>query len=70
MGVFSHSGSRVMVRRLEAGPTSAVRNVYASVGGSAESRVETNSSSDDTVVFLKYVGRRDGAAGGDDVAGD
>lgn len=52
----------MIVLLLEAGPTWAVRSVYASEAGSGGSRADTKSSREDIVVFLKYVGLLDGVA--------
>jgi hypothetical protein len=63
-----------MVRRFDAGPTSAVRRAYASLGGKEDELedVGKKSSSAPKEVSLKYVGRRDmaGLCDGDGGNGD
>lgn len=59
MGVFNHSGRRVMVRLRPAGPTWAVRSSKASLGerGEAGDDVGRKSEKGATLASLKYVGR-------------
>ena len=59
IGVLSHSGNLVIVFFLPAGPTSAVRISYASLGdsGLAGDDVGRKSENGATDVSLKYVGR-------------
>ena len=65
MGVFSHSGSRVICFFFPAGPTIAVRNSSASSFDRGSSW-PINSENDGTVLSLslKYVGRRWGGGSG------
>jgi len=49
MGVFSHSGSRVICFCFPAGPTIAVRNSRASSGARAGSANPTNSEKEGTL---------------------
>jgi hypothetical protein len=64
MGVFSHSGSRVICFFLPGGPTIAVRNSRASSEVNGLSGSPTNSENEGTALSssLKYVGRLFGAA--------
>ena len=66
MGVFNHSGSRVICFFLPAGPTMAVRNSSASSVVIGSSCKPTNSVKEGTACApsLKYVGRRLGAFSG------
>ena len=70
MGVFNHSGSRVICFFLPAGPTIAVRNSRASSVVRGPSCRPTNSEKEGTAFnpSLKYVWRRLGAVSGEVVS--
>jgi hypothetical protein len=65
MGVFSHSGSRVICFFLPGGPTIAVRSSSESSGLNGCSGRPTNSEKEGTAfsLSLKYVGRLLGVGG-------